>query len=98
MNYEDLQAKLLQLEAEYGDIELEGDEGIILVKEGDWISGGKYEHRDDVYASEDKSVFAMASYSRTGSYFTDYEHSFDGIVQVEPVEKVIIHYKPLYKK
>ncbi|QQK87903.1 hypothetical protein pSalSNUABM01_034 [Salmonella phage pSal-SNUABM-01] len=84
MNYEELKAKLKELEEEYGDIELEGDEGIILVHEGDWINEGKYEHQETVYADAEKTVFCSVIYGRSGSYFTDWEYLDPQFYEVEP--------------
>lgn len=69
-------------------------EGITMIKEGEWIGGGKYEDKEIIFKFKDK-VYSWNK-SRSGSYFSDYEYMNDDYVtEVEPKEKIIIEYVPI---
>lgn len=71
------------------DNDLEEVEGLEMVEEGDWVDDGKYSHKQSFVKFED-TEFAV-TYSRSGSYYTDYYYSptaFQEIVRT-PVQKIV---------
>jgi hypothetical protein len=61
---------------------------LLCVEDGDWISEGKYQHQDCVYADDEGNYF-MISNSRSGSYHTDWYYNTPTITQVERVVKMV---------
>lgn len=60
-----------------------------VVKEGDWVSEGKYEYCEVIFTDGERYYSATAS--RSGSYFTDYSYTSewdDGDADVVEVHKV----------
>ena len=60
-----------------------------LVKEGEWVSEGKYEFCDNTFKDADGTHWCVSA-SRAGSYFTDWEYGYeDEIIEVEEKEVTV---------
>lgn len=62
-----------------------------IVEEGDWISGGKYQHIDTIVAYQDK--WYKITQSRSGSYHTDWDYLDPYVCEVKPVEVITTKWK-----
>lgn len=82
-------------EEEYEDIMFgEDTERFKIIREGDWISEGKFECREVIVQELSTEKYYAAGQARAGSWFTDYEFEDDlELVEVEPVEVTKIKYK-----
>ena len=61
-----------------------------IVEEGEWISGGKWEHKETIFKDTETGQCYKICVSRSGSYYSDYYYEDDyEAVAVKPVEKVI---------
>lgn len=70
------------IESPYGK-----EEGIELIKNGDWIDDGKYSHCTTIFKINDK--FYAYYNSRSGSYFSDYDYNpEEDLYEVEKVEVI----------
>ena len=54
MNYEQLEEFLKNTYDEYDCVEVDKDDDVILIEEGDWINEGKYEYQESIFADRDK--------------------------------------------
>jgi hypothetical protein len=55
--------------------------------EDDWVDQGKYQTKEVVFKVDDR--FYRFYVTRSGSYWSDYDHWYDNAVEVKPVKKVI---------
>ena len=61
-----------------------------IIKEGDWISEGKWETKEVIFKDAETGRFYSMSGTRSGSYYSAYYYEDDfEAVEVEKVEKVI---------
>ena len=73
----------------FGDI----DEKYEIVEGGDWVDEGKYSYKDVVFKFNGKCY--NVSYSRSGSYHTDYDYDWEydngpfDCIEVEKQEVVV---------
>lgn len=74
-----------------GDVDyLPEDIPLIEEKKGEWISDGKYDYLEDcIIKDTETNKFYKISMSRAGSYYSDYEYSFEGFTEV--VQKEVTH-------
>ena len=89
-------ANYLNLSEEDYDMIMSGldTENFEVIEDGDFVSEGKYEHKESVVRHKETGKYYSVFQSRTGSYFTDYEFENDlEAVEVEPVEVTKTIYK-----
>lgn len=61
-----------------------------VVKEGNWVSEGKWETKEVIFKDDETGKFYSINGMRSGSYYSDYEYEDDlEAVEVEAVKKVI---------
>jgi len=70
------------------------DDPYEVIEDGDWVDDGKVSFKDVVFKFEDK--FYMYSFSRSGSYHTDYYYNVedlpddgDDVIEVKQREFVV---------
>lgn len=64
-------------------------EGLEVIEEGDWVEDGKYSRKQSFVKFEDTEF--SVTYSRCGSYYTDYYYTptmFREVVR-KPVQKIV---------
>jgi hypothetical protein len=66
-----------------------------VVKEGEWTSEHKYEHRSTIYKHVPTGRYFAVHSSRSGSYWSDYEYTDDLANEVRPVEVTVTEYHAL---
>lgn len=67
----------------------ENHEDYELIKDGGWISEGKYDYCDRIFKDADGTHWSVGA-NRSGSYFSNYEHSYsDEIIEVEEKEVMV---------
>lgn len=81
MTYDELHEKIMSVN---GDMECYEGEDVIGVEEGEWIDEGKYGHQSSIYSDAEGKVFISVDWTRSGSYFTDYDYNFIDAYQVRP--------------
>ena len=86
MNYEQLEEFLKNTYDEYDCVEVDKDDDVILIEEGDWINEGKYEYQESIFSDKEKTVFCSVVIGRSGSYFTDWEYADPHYFEVVPKE------------
>lgn len=68
----------------------EDSERFEIVEEGDWVDDGKYSLREIIVKDTTTGKHYSADYSRSGSYYTDYEINYpDVLYEVVAQERVI---------
>lgn len=82
------------------------DLNFYTVEDRPWTSDGKYEYRSDIveitpdtpHLDDDYPElipgYYEITYSRSGSYFTDYEYGDTYVIEVEPYEVTETKYRP----
>lgn len=67
-----------------------------IIKKDDWVDDGKYSFCGVVFQVLETGKYYQQSYSRSGSYFTDYYYDYEDwpseveLDEVEPVEETIV--------
>lgn len=75
------------IHGEEGDT-LEGNDLVVLVEEGQWISGGKYDYCSCIIKDQLTQRYYRVTASRTGSYYTGRYYHYD-TKAVEVVKKAV---------
>lgn len=87
-------SKLILTPSDVEEILYEDHECYKLVEEGDWTQDCKYQFADVVFKEVNSGEFFKMTLSRSGSYHSDWEYSYEyGVteaVQVEKVTKTIV--------
>lgn len=65
----------------------EDDESLKVMEKGEWISEGKYDNKETVVEYEGK--YYSICETRSGSYFSDYEHGDTYCYEVKPVQVTV---------
>jgi hypothetical protein len=65
--------------------ELEGQDGLEVIREGDWTQDHKYQHREDIVRY--KGILLGVSQGRSGSYHTDWY--YDDLEAYPVVEETV---------
>lgn len=89
-------ANCINIDQEEYDVITDGEDTVnfSVIEDGDFVSGGKYEHKESVIKDKNTGKYYSVFQSRTGSYFTDYHFEDDlEAVEVEPVEVTETIYK-----
>lgn len=93
MEYEELDRIMREAEGCMDNV----SQDISLIDEiqpGEWISTGKYETlRDNIIVDYETGKYYKIIMTRGGSYYSDYEHYYQGLQEVIPVETTIITWK-----
>lgn len=71
------------------------EDNIQVMKEGEWVSEGKYEHKQDVVYSKEYDIYIGIGMGRSGSYYSDYYHDDNDYYEVYPQEVTVTKYIPV---
>ena len=75
------------IHGEEGDT-LEGNDLVILIEEGRWVSGGKCEYYECIVKDQLTYRYYRVTASRSGSYHSDWHYAYD-TKAVEVVKKPV---------
>lgn len=69
-----------------------------LVDGDEWVSEGKYEHRNPIIKNLETGKFYQALLTRTGSYYSDYDYQYhDELVEVKQKQVTVTTWVGVYE-
>ena len=92
MTQDEFIKRLTELEGDLDALEDESEAEDLyeVVEEGDWISVGKCEYQTTIILFLPTGKHFSLDWSRSGSYYSDYDYYFGGITKVKPKEVTIV--------